>query len=524
MSGAPGDCTVSDSAVYTPAGPADNTAISAPAEGASVSPSADSMLCATATSDGSDATSGAGTPASKSATTHSVVPGCVGRGVRDGVRVPGGVPLALGREPLALGVALLLGVPLTDADAEPLGLAVRVGDGRMIVTTTLSTSSDELPADAPPALTTEKRSHRGDNAGGSTAAWCIHPERPYGPTRATLVDHNTTCVVAIVTDSGVPPAASATTSTSTAAESLRKSRAANNASHDTVTASSGGASSASVRLVGSPAAPAVSTAKKAPSPEGGASVKLRPGTASSSVAATCTSAGGAPTSGPTPAAGPPSNEYAHARHGATEADGVGVRVADAVGVPVWLGEPVLVGLPVPVELLEPVPVELDEPVPVWLPVPVELLEPVPVALVELEAVDDPVDVSVTDCVDVMVADSVAVMEDDMVGVMDKVCVSVPLAEGVPVKLDDAVLVGLLEPVPVLLGEDGVVPVGALVVVALRDDTARWTASPRRTGSTASHSAARASPLTNAALGMSSLTLAYRKQLAKPAAGTNAPAA
>ena len=45
--------------------------------------------------------------------------------------------------------------------------------------------------------------------------------------------------------------------------------------------------------------------------------------------------------------------------------------------------------------------------------------------------------------------------------------------------------------------------------------------PRRTGGMACNSAERATQLATATLGISSVTLAYRKQLLKPGAGANA---
>jgi hypothetical protein len=253
MVAASGAVTLNDSVVKTPARPAVSTAMCPDVMGVSDSPIALDTDDCTVTRAASDATYGASAPPSKSLSEHLTTPGWVGRGVSDGVPVGAGV---LGGDSVAvrlsLGVPdgepvpLALGVPAPVADDEPDAVALCEGVGRTMATTRLSTSSDELPVDMPPALTTDSRSTT-DAAGGSVADRRTQPERPKVPTCATLTLYSTVVVAW--------PAASVATA-ATCAESLRKSRDTKKTSNET--AISAGASSASDRLVGSSAAPAVS--------------------------------------------------------------------------------------------------------------------------------------------------------------------------------------------------------------------------------------------------------------------------
>ena len=125
------------------------------------------------------------------------------------VRLPVLVVLA---EAVMLPVLVEDGV--ADTDDEPDAVALCEGVGRTMVTTMLSTSSDELPVDMPPPLTTDSRSIT-DAAGDNTADRRTQPEEPNVPTSATLTLYSTVVVTW--------PAASVATAV-TCAESLRKSR------------------------------------------------------------------------------------------------------------------------------------------------------------------------------------------------------------------------------------------------------------------------------------------------------------
>ena len=176
------------------------------------------------------------------------------------------------------------------------------------------------------------------------------------PTSATETLYSTL----VVTSPRMPVAI-----TATCALSLRKSRATNRQSHDT--SISAGATSASINAVGTPAAPAVSSAMNALL--AGARVTFRPpGRECTTRSTTLTSDACDATSGARPPAGPASKPYVTAPHGEREPVGVAepLRVLVVVCEAVELGEPVPVALdePVPVALLEPVPVADDEGVPV----------------------------------------------------------------------------------------------------------------------------------------------------------------
>ena len=128
-----------------------------------------------------------------------------------------GVPVAVPVDVIdgvGLRVAVAEAEGVADADDEPDAVALCEGVGRMMATTRWSTSSDELPVDMPPPLTTDSCS-TSDAAGGSTTDRVTHPERPNVPTCDTLTLYRSVVISA--------PAASVATAT-TRAESLRKSR------------------------------------------------------------------------------------------------------------------------------------------------------------------------------------------------------------------------------------------------------------------------------------------------------------
>ena len=241
-----------------------------------------------------------------------------------------------------------------------------------------------------------------------------------------------------------PDAAVATAAT--CALSLRKSRATNRQSHDT--SISAGASSASDSIVGTPAAPAVSSIMYVLPTGVSVALPRPPGRKCSELLTTLTSEAGEATSGARPPAGPASKPYVTAPHGERE----GEPVADIVPVSDALEDPVLAALEVPVLVPEGEEDAVAEWVAVMLGVivhvPEALGEPVPVVLSEAElvALHERLHVPLLEIVPDELALSVVLRETVALPLVDCEGDGDKLTDRVSLELGELVAAGLREPV------------------------------------------------------------------------------